>query len=241
MLKHAVLIGLTLTGQVLAQDVPLPRARPADLQAVALPKADDIGPGPTAIIAPTPPRDYQTACPAVLSGRVSAEVLPPIHEGQCGLQSPLALTALTVNGREVELSSIATTDCGMATALPEWLSEVDSYATAREKTRIETVLVSTSYECRNVNHAKGGDLSFHAFGDALDIMGFVLEDGRTVSIAPDWNGTVREGRDILHFARDAACGHFTTVLGPDADAFHQDNVHLDLACHGKACSVRLCQ
>lgn len=72
-------------------------------------------------------------------------------------------------------------------------------------------------------------------------MGFELGDGRTIRIAPGWNGTTEEGRDILHFARDTACGHFTTVLGPDADAFHQDNLHLDLACHGKACSVRLCQ
>ncbi|MEQ1899489.1 MAG: extensin family protein [Devosia sp.] len=152
MLKHAVLISLTLTGLALGLDVPLPRARPANLQTVAPAKVDEIGPGPTATISPIPQRTYQVACPAVLAGNVTAEALPPIHEGQCGLQSPLAVSGLSVNGRNVGLSNSVITDCGMATALREWLAEVDAYTLARARTRIETVLVSTSYECRNVNH-----------------------------------------------------------------------------------------
>ena len=98
-----------------------------------------------------------------------------------------------------------------------------------------------AYACRNVNNGKTGNLSFHAFADALDIMGLTLSDGRRISIAPGFNGTAEQGRDILHFARDAACARFMTVLSPDADSFHQDNLHLDLACHGKACTTRLCQ
>jgi hypothetical protein len=101
--------------------------------------------------------------------------------------------------------------------------------------------MSTSYDCRNVDHEKTGNLSFHAFADALDLMGFTLADGRTVSIAPGYDGTAEQGHDILHFAHDAACTHFMTVLGPDADAFHQDNMHIDLGCHGKLCSARLCE
>ena len=31
------------------------------------------------------------------------------------------------------------------------------------------------------------------------------------------------------------------LLGPDADSFHQNNMHLDLACHGKMCVTRLCE
>jgi len=73
------------------------------------------------------------------------------------------------------------------------------------------------------------------------VMGFVLEDGRTIAIDPGFNGTPEQGRDILHFARDSACTHFMTVLSPDADSFHQNNMHLDLACHGKMCTTRLCQ
>lgn len=190
---------------------------------------------------PKPPRDYQVACPALMQGQVEGKALPPIHEGQCGLQSPLAISAIAANGRSIPLSTTITTDCGMATALPDWVAAVDSYVFAHDKARIDKIDVSTNYECRNVDHAKTGNLSFHAFADALDVMGLTLSDGRKISIAPGFNGTPEQGRDILHFARDAACTRFMTVLSPDADSFHQDNLHLDLACHGKACTTRLCQ
>lgn len=188
-----------------------------------------------------PPRDYQVACPAAMEGKVTAKTLPPIHEGQCGIQSPLAVSAISANGRSIPLNATVTTDCGMATAFPDWIAEVDSYLFAHDKTRIKSIELSTNYECRNVDHAKTGNLSFHSFADALDVMGFVLEDGRSIAIDPGFNGTPEQGRDILHFARDSACAHFMTVLSPDADSFHQNNMHIDLACHGKMCTTRLCQ
>ena len=190
---------------------------------------------------PPPPRDYQVACPSVMSGQVTAKPLSPIHDGQCGLTSPLSLEAVEANGRLVPLNAPVVTDCGMASALPGWLSAVDSYAFAHEKTHITTLNLGTGYDCRNVDHEAVGNLSFHSFGDAVDVVGFSLEDGRKVAIAPGFNGTSEQGHDILHYARDAACSSFMTVISPDGDAYHQDNMHLDLACHGKSCMTRLCQ
>ncbi|MEO6014223.1 MAG: extensin family protein [Devosia sp.] len=190
---------------------------------------------------PLPPREYQVACPAAMNGEITAKSLPPIHEGQCGIQSPLSVSAITANGRSIPLNTPVITDCGMASAMPAWIAEVDSYLIAHDKTKIELISVSTNYECRNVDHVQVGSLSFHAFADALDVVGFKLADGRTITIAPGFNGTPEQGRDILRFAHDSACTHFMTVLGPDADAFHQDNMHLDLGCHGKMCTSRICQ
>lgn len=249
-------------------EVPLPRERPAEITPPSAPAADaaplPAPPEPAAssseepasssseppqdskIVAeppapPKPPRDYQVACPAVMNGAVTGKNLPPILEGQCGLHSPLSIEAVTANGRSIPLNAPVITDCGMATAFPDWIAEVDSYLKAHDKTQISTINISTSYQCRNVNHATTGNLSFHGFGDALDVMGFDLEDGRTISIAPGFRGTPEQGSQILHFARDSACTHFMTVLSPDADAAHQDNMHLDLACHGKSCTSRMCQ
>jgi hypothetical protein len=188
-----------------------------------------------------PPRVYQTACPAVLNGDVVATALPPIAEKSCGLQSPLSVEAVAANGRTIPFNAAITTDCGMASALPGWIGDVDRFLLATENTRIATVNVGTGYMCRNVNNGKTGNLSFHAFGDAVDVMGFTLEDGRTVSVETAWPGTVPEGSRLLRYARDAACTRFTTVLSPDADASHQDHLHLDLGCHGKTCTARLCQ
>jgi hypothetical protein len=181
------------------------------------------------------------ACPAVLNGEVTARALPPIEDGQCGLQSPLSLEAVTANGRSVPLNAPVTTDCGMATALPGWVADVDRWLMATEETRIETVNVGTNYACRNVNNGKSGNLSFHAFGDALDVIGFTLEDGRTIDVLTSWPGTVEQGSRIIRFARDAACTHFTTVLGPESNELHRDHLHVDLGCHGQRCTARLCE
>jgi hypothetical protein len=252
---------LGLSGVALAQDgaaVPLPRERPEAVeQGTALPRERPDGPaplaeqaaGPVAPAAPTaivvepaaPPRDYQVACPAVMSGAVTARALPPIREGQCGLQSPLSLEAVMANGRSIPLNAPVTTDCGMATALPGWVEDVDSFLQAHDDTRIESLIVGTNYACRNVNNSDGGNLSFHAFGDALDVSGFTLEDGRTITVKPAWAGTEEQGSRIIRFARDAACTHFTTVLGPEANALHEDHLHIDLGCHGKSCTARLCE
>lgn len=229
------------------EPVPLPRQRPAEMaaapEAAGSSQTSSAQTNSSGEPVPTvpPPRDYQVACPSVISGQVTARVLPPIHEGQCGIQSPLSLEAVSANGRTIPLNAAVVTDCGMASALPQWLAEVDAYVTAHDKTSIKTLNIGTGYACRNVDNAKVGNLSFHAFADALDVIGFTLADGRTISIAPGFNGTPAQGRDILHFARDAACTHFMTVLSPDADGFHQDNMHIDLACHGRTCTARLCE
>jgi hypothetical protein len=243
--------------------VALPRERPAELAAGSAassvpPASSEVSAEPSSSAEPSidssssassslapppppPPRIYQTACPAVMNGQVTAKPLPPVHEGQCGAQSPLSIEAISANGRSIPLNAPVVTDCGMASALPGWLSDVEAYVEAHEKTRIKTLVVGTGYDCRNVDHAAVGNLSFHALADAIDVIGFTLEDGRSVSISPGFNGTPAQGHDILHFARDAACTHFMTVLSPDADAFHQDNLHLDLGCHGKSCTARLCE
>ncbi|MDB5539839.1 MAG: hypothetical protein JWQ89_1566, partial [Devosia sp.] len=191
---------------------------------------------------PAPPRVYQTACPAVLLGRVEATALPPISEGQqCGLQSPLSVTGVLANGRMVPVSGGVQTDCGVASALPEWIASVDSYVLAKENTRIAEVVVGTSYMCRNVDNGKTGNLSFHAFADALDVVGFKLEDGRFVTVEGGWTDALSPEGRLLRFAHDSACTHFTTVLGPEANALHHDHLHVDLGCHGKTCTSRMCQ
>jgi len=190
---------------------------------------------------PPPPRIYQSACPAVISGLVQAKALPPIEEKLCGEQSPLSVTGVMANGRLVEFSSAATLSCAMASTLPGWIAEVDNYLRAKENTGIEAVLVGTSYMCRNVNNAASGNFSFHAFANALDVTGFRLEDGRRITLPGGWTDPLLfEGR-ALRYAHDAACARFTTTLGPEANALHRDHLHLDMGCHGKTCTARLCE
>lgn len=230
-------------------DISLPRERPEPAAPSSEPPPAqtpedvvDAAPAPVEPVEPAaPPRDYQIACPAVLRGAVTASALPPIDDGQCKLQSPLSLEAVMANGRSIPLNAPAITDCGMASVLPGWVEDVDSYLLATDNTQIESVLVGTAYACRNVNNAREGNLSFHAFGDALDIIGFTLTDGRSINVETAWPGTEEQGSRVMRFAHDAACTHFTTVLGPEANALHRDHLHLDLGCHGARCVARLCE
>jgi hypothetical protein len=228
--------------------VPLPRPRPepdspdGDADAPAgEPDATGGDEGEAEPAPEAPPRIYQSACPAVISGAVIAQSLPPIAEGACGEQSPLSVTGVVANGRQIDFTSPATTSCAMATALPEWIAEIDRYAEARENSGIAEVITGTSYMCRNVNNATGGNLSFHAFANALDVTGFVLEDGRRITLPSGWlDAASPEGR-LLRFAHSSACARFTTTLGPEANALHRDHLHVDMGCHGGRCTSRLCE
>ena len=177
----------------------------------------------------------------MIAGVVEAELLPPIEDGQCRAQSPLSLSGVMANGRMLPLTGGVVTTCGRASAMPGWVASIDAYLFAKENTRIEAVIVGTSYMCRNVNNAAEGNLSFHAFADALDVVGFKLEDGRTVTVEGGWSDALSPEGRLLRFAHDSACVHFTTTLGPEANALHRDHLHLDLGCHGKTCTARLCE
>ena len=84
-----------------------------------------------------------------------------------------------------------------------------------------------TYACRNVDHRPFGRRSRHATADAIDVAGFVLRDGREISVARGWSGGNREAR-FLRAVRDGACRFFDAVLSPDYNAQHRDHFHLDL-------------
>lgn len=253
-IPSAALLILALAGPVFAQAPDLPRERPeAGAEIAPLPRprpekreeAQEIIPpeteAPEVVEPPKPPRTYQTACPALIMGLVEAKPLPPISEAGCGEQSPLALTGVLVNGRMVPLSGEAVVNCEMAMSLPGWAEDVDGFAFAQDNARLDTIAVGTSYMCRERRTGAGSsDLSEHAFANALDVVGFVLSDGRSITVEAGWGKDEAGGR-ILRFAHDAACARFTTTLGPEANALHKDHLHLDQGCHGKSCSARLCE
>jgi hypothetical protein len=79
------------------------------------------------------------------------------------------------------------------------------------------------YACRGRNNQPGQRLSEHGRGRAVDVGGLTLVDGSQISVLADWPG---RGLREMHAA---ACGPFSTVLGPEANAFHRNHLHLDTA------------
>jgi hypothetical protein len=89
-----------------------------------------------------------------------------------------------------------------------------------------------AYSCRSMNNQYGAPISEHAFGNAIDIGGFRLADGRDISIVRDWTRGDEQTQAFLRDVQAGACTHFTTVLAPGSNAFHYNHIHVDLAMHG---------
>jgi Extensin-like protein C-terminus len=158
-----------------------------------------------------------------------------VHEidgpGICGLTHPFKVSGL-VNGT-VLVEGPVTIDCSMVPALEDWLAQVvQPAAQAHFGVPVVGLTAFGAYSCRSVDNIAGAQLSEHSFGNAIDISGFKLADGRTIVIVQDWKKTDTQESAFLHEAHAGACQHFTTVLGPGADVFHYNHFHLDLAMHG---------
>ena len=151
--------------------------------------------------------------------------------GICGLTHPFKVTALSEGS--VAINSTQTLDCPMIAALDTWLREVvQPAAVARFGEKVVRINSMGSYTCRGINNMSGAHLSEHAFGNAIDIGGFVLESGRELNIMRGFNGSDPQESAFLHEAHAGACTYFTTVLGPGYNVFHYNHFHVDLALHG---------
>lgn len=161
-------------------------------------------------------------CRAVLArSGVAFAALPAAGEGECARPDRTRL------GDYPLAPDTPPVTCPVAVALELWRR--DSLAPAAqailgsEVARIEHL---GAYSCRRIYGRGEGNWSEHATGNAIDIAGFVLEDGRRISVLRDWQGEGKEAQ-FLRAARDGACRSFATVLSPDYNAAHADHLHLD--------------
>ncbi|HLH11552.1 MAG TPA: extensin family protein [Methylovirgula sp.] len=151
--------------------------------------------------------------------------------GICGLTHPFKISAL-LDG-QVSFDRRYTLDCPMIAALDNWVREnVEPEAQARFGERVTEIESFGTYSCRGINGEAGARLSEHAFGNAIDVSGFRLADGREISVMRDWPGSDPQASAFLHDIHAGACNYFTTVLGPGYNFLHYNHFHLDLAMHG---------
>lgn len=233
-----VLLAFPFVLQKAGAEIPLPREKP-DVRKSAQPAQ---APTKQKKARATPSQASRLkACPALIDGRVSARYLPPVRtQSLCGDEAPLEVSA--VGG--VALKPAAQLNCSMTGAVAEWVGALEGAARSLFKQDLKTVRTAASYSCRRRNNSKTGKFSEHATMNALDVSGFELADGTFVSVLEDWPekaGSARAKTRFLKAAHAGACKRFTTVLGPDSDPHHENHFHVDLGCHGKKCTFRLCR
>lgn len=149
----------------------------------------------------------------------------PANEPTVGrMRSPQVTASVT----PAALSPTATLACPLVSALDRWVAEgVQPAAQRWFGTQVATIKQISAYSCRGMVGAGTSHVSEHAFGNALDIAGFVLADGRKISVKDGWRGSPEE-QGFLHDVQLFACETFTTVLAPGYNAAHYDHIHVDL-------------
>lgn len=158
--------------------------------------------------------------------------------GACGMDYPLKVSAFTAGS--VGVKSKVTLACPIIPRIDTWLDEIVKPAALMYFGVPLADLKAGSYSCRSRNNRPGAKLSEHSFGNALDVMAFVLADGREISVLRGWRGQSAE-QEFLREAFVGACRYFTTVLGPGSDAHHNDHFHIDLARHDPRGTRRICK
>ncbi|MCP4382561.1 MAG: extensin family protein [Hyphomicrobiales bacterium] len=167
-----------------------------------------------------------------------AEIGSITEEGTCGMDSALQVTALS-NGTVV-IGPTAKMGCPLAATLESWIAaSVQPAAQAKFGSRVVEIKQISAYACRNRNNF-GKELSEHAFGNALDISGFKLANGRSISVQGGWKGDAQE-QAFMRQVFAGACSRFTTVLAPGSNIMHYNHIHVDLAKLAPDGSPKMCK
>lgn len=156
---------------------------------------------------------------------VRFEELAPISKGRsCGIAHPVKVTGLQGS---IQMKPAATLNCQMTRFLAKWVkNELVPSARNRYFSGIKSIHQMSSYSCRKMNSRSSNPWSEHAKGNALDIGGFTLKNGKHIDVRKKSFFAFRE-KGLLKTVREDSCKYFTTVLGP-GDAYHGDHFHFDL-------------
>ena len=167
---------------------------------------------------------------------------PAPGNAACQVEIPVRLVSVPVpseGGRALSLPEKPVVACRLATEFAAWAGTVAApVLKAARNSALTAIRTGPGFECRSRNRQPGGKPSAHGNGLALDVAGFDFADGKRLAMGADAGPA---GDPALRAIRRAACGWFTTILGPGSDVFHGDHMHLDIQLHGSSDRYRICQ
>jgi hypothetical protein len=230
-----------------SRQIPLPVPRPN----IKFPAPSDVPAVPKLVPslppAPSVPSEDDTSnhCLADLK-IIGAEFSPTPSDrldGRCPVITPIDLISLETPAGRITFPGKPTFNCTFALQFAKWLSNVAApIVKILAGSDLATLETGPGYVCRTRNGDAFQDakLSEHATGNAVDITSLGLANKRQIGIAAVADKSNPDHR-LLMALRLTACGYFTTVLGPGANAAHATHYHLDLGVHGKSSNYRICE
>ncbi len=221
----------------LADDVPLPRSKPA-IPAVAAPWREPLS------FREAAGAHFQTAavtsepsdCRQRLEKTAKLRPLPRLMgPGACGGEDMVELEAVLIDkGRRIDIKPAPMLRCEMAEQLALWVRDDIAARVAKSGLTLASVETYDDFSCRGRNRVFGAKLSEHGKGNAVDIRSITFTDKKSVLLTDK-----TFAKDVRTDLRASACGRFTTVLGPSSDGYHEEHIHVDLARRNGG--FRMCQ
>lgn len=187
--------------------------------------------GAPAIVKAATPCQAKLKASGVPFARAAYEPQSPEGHPQlvCGVDDPVWVSGTVhgvrfLRGKDNEPTRMLAS-CELAVALGKLARQ------ARRQGIAEVIHAGTT-NCRTIGDSDR--LSQHAYGRAIDVLGFRTDRRHTWSVSRDWEkNTPRprtdKGKGLKEFAQRMHEDYvFNIVLTPDYDAGHQDHFHLDL-------------
>jgi hypothetical protein len=209
-------------------DVPLPRPRPPEAPSATI----EIDP-----VFAAEPREASACQMRMVADQIAnIEVLPSITgPADCGAIDLVKLKEIVLSDKtRVTVIPAPTLRCEMAEAVTNWVREDVVTEISKLGSTLQALDNYDSYECRGRNRIVGARTSEHGRGNALDVRGMKLANGKFVDLT-DRN----VGRDFREAIKASICNRFSTVLGPHSDGYHETHIHMDLA--ERRNNYKLCQ
>lgn len=181
--------------------------------------------GPRYHTPPDSPERLRACLTTLRAEGMKFELLPDRRfPGGCSATASVKLVAIGI-----PVTNLGAIKCISALPFSRWVHDDVPQAAQRflgsSVTKIESY---GTFACRPVNNQSGNVLSEHGKANAIDIAAFQLADGRRITVKAGWHGPDPATRNFLRALHRAACGRFSVVLGPAANAYHQDHFHFDM-------------
>lgn len=244
-----VLAGLALSPPITAAardavTTPEPPERPKELRSDTEhpKKQEQAKPASKEVFGPPLPLPPITAMPPPVSvAGVCAEALkklgatfetaeaPKASNAECRVEEPVHLATIIVarkGGTEtVTLVGRPLLSCSMALAVTAWVQDaVAPLARGHFDAPLTELSVGGGFECRQRNHQAGAPRSEHSYARALDIMSFKIGT-RVIKVEKT---PPADAGAFIKAVHASGCGAFSTALGPEADAAHENHIHVDM-------------
>jgi hypothetical protein len=160
----------------------------------------------------------------------------------CVIVDPVTLHSVAdpaLPARRIAFPDKPLLSCAMAERFARFAADIAApLALGVHGKELVSVATGPGFECRPRNRQPGAKTSSHGQGNAADVMGFELHGGLRVSVEKPEGA---ESARLIAGIRAAACGVFSTVLGPGSDPAHANHLHLDIEQRGRDGRSKLCQ